>query len=327
MTFTLRQAFSTMTGMAVLTCVAGGALAQTPVPATPVQAAPVAQPAAPPQHPMIKEAQQLVTDGKVAEALALYRKALAADPTLVDAHLGAGRMLDVTGQHADAQRHFLTAIELAPPTGKAAAQTAMAVSYAYESKAAEAATFYEQVFAARMAAGNAGGATGTANAMARVYLESGDLANAEKWYRTGYETSKGIPKLTPAQTDLWEMRWLHAQARIAARRGNAADARRHADALKALLDKGENNAERPQLQYLLGYIALEAGEYDTAIAELEKANLTDSFVLGLIARAYEKKGDTAKATEYYQKVMAAPSHSINTAFSRQWAWKYLNRKP
>ncbi|MBA3297297.1 MAG: tetratricopeptide repeat protein [Acidobacteria bacterium] len=327
MTFTIRQTIALLAGVFLLGSGGDAALAQTPAPSPTPQPAPTAQPApAPaPQNPLIKEAQQLGTDGKLPEALALYRKALAADPRFVDAHLGAGRTLDLTGQHIDARRHFATAIELAAPAAKAQALTAMAVSYAFEAKAADAATFYEKVFTERMAAGNASAATGTANAMARVYLEAGDLANAEKWYRTGYETSKKIPKLTPAQTDLWEMRWLHAQARIAARRGNAADAARHAGALKALLDKGENDDERPQLQYLLGYIALEAGQYDTAIAELEKGNLTDSFVLGLIARAYEKKADTAKATEYYRKVMAATTHSINTAFSQQWARKYLTQ--
>lgn len=318
MTFTPRQAIVTITGVFLLTFVGDAAVAQNPTP-------PAAAQPAPTQHPLVKEAQQLGTDGKLAEALALYRKALVADPKLVDAHLGAGRTLDLTGQHDDARRHFATAIELADPTARAQAQTAMAVSYAFEARAADAAKVYEKVFTDRMTAANANGAAGTANAMARVYLESGDLANADKWYRTGYDTSKQIKDLTPAQTDLWEMRWLHAQARIAARRGNFTEARRQAAALKALLDKGQNDGERPQYQYLLGYIALEAGEYDAAIAELEKGTLTDSFVLGLTARAYEKKADTAKATEYYRKVMAATSHSINTAFSKQWARKYLKQ--
>lgn len=318
MTFTFRQMIATVTGVLLLIFIGNAAVAQNPTP-------PAAAQPAPAQNPLVKEAQQLVTDGKLAEALALYRKALAADPKLVDALLGAGRTLDLTGQHAEARRHFANAIEVAGPDTKDETRTAMAVSYAFEAKAADAANYYQQVFRDRMAAGNANGATGTANAMARVYLESGDPANAEKWYRTGYDTSKQIKDLTPAQTDLWQMRWLHAQARIAARRGNVTEARRHAAALKALLDKGENDGERPQYQYLLGYIAVEAGEYDTAIAELEKGNVTDSFVLGLIARAYEKKADAAKATEYYRKVMAATTHSINTAFSQQWARKYLER--
>ncbi len=283
-----------------------------------------AQPA-PERHPLVKEADQLVEDGKLADALALYRKALAADAKLVDAHLGAGRTLDLTGNHAEARKHFATAIDVATPDMKPQALTSMAVSYAFESRAAESATHYEKVFSERMAQGNPGGAAGTANAIARIYLESGDLANAEKWYRTGYDTSKQIKDLTPVQADLWEMRWLNAQARIAARRGGAAQAQRHAAAMKALVDKAGNEGERPQYQYLLGYIALEAGDSDTAIAELEKGNLTDSFVLGLIGRAYDKKADTARATEFYRKVMAATAHSINTAFAQQWARKYLKQ--
>ena len=281
----------------------------------------VAQPPAP--DPRLKEADQLVTAGKFIDALALYRKAIAADAKFVDAHLGAGRMLDLTGKHADARKHFASAIESATPEMRPQALSAMAVSYAFESKARDAAGFYEKVFNERIAQGNWNGAAGTANAIARVYLETGDFVNAEKWYRTGYDTSKRIKDLTQTQADLWEMRWFNAQSRIAARRGDAAQAQRHAAAVKTLVDKPRNEGERMQLQYLLGYIALEAGQYDTAIAELQKANLEDSFILGLLARAYEKKGDAAKAAEYYTKVMAATGHSINTAFAHQWARKYV----
>ena len=293
-----------------------GATAQNPAP--PVAAQPAATP-----HPLIKEADGLVAEGKLADALAVYRKALAADPKLVEAHLGAGRTLDLTGQYAEARRHFATAIEVAPPAVKVQALNAMAVSYAFESKAQEAASYYEKVISERMAQANPSSAAGTANAIARVYLEAGDPGSAEKWYRTGYDTSKQIKDLTPAQTQLWELRWLNAQARIAARRGDAARARTHATAMKTLLDQGQNEPERPQYQYVLGYVALEAGDYDAAIVDLEKGNLSDSFVLGLIARAYEKKGNAAKATEYYRKVMAATGHSINTAFAQQWARKFL----
>jgi hypothetical protein len=310
----LPRAIATMTLIVLMTFAAGTAPAQPPAP-----------PATRVQHPLIKEAELLVEEGKLPEALAVYRKAIAAEPTLVDAHLGAGRTLDLTGQHAEARKSFATAIDLATPDTKPQALTSMAISYAFESKAAESARFYEQVFAARMAQGNPGSAAGTANAIARIYLESRDLTNAAKWYRTGYDTSKQIKDLTPAQTDLWEMRWINAQARIAARRGDAAQARNQAAALKALADKPGNEGERPQYQYLLGYIALEAGDNDTAIAELEKGNLTDSFVLGLIGRAYEKKRDSAKATEFARKVMAATGHSINTAFAHQWARKYLKQ--
>ncbi|MEO6214200.1 MAG: tetratricopeptide repeat protein [Vicinamibacterales bacterium] len=317
MNFRYHRSVAALTGLLV-TLAVSVTVAQTPLP----QAA--ASPAAV-QNPVVKEAQQRASEGKHADALELYRKALAADPKLFDAHLGVGQMLDMLGKYEEARQQLMAAIELASPATRDQARTAMAVSYAFESKAADAGKYYEQVFNDRVAAANFNGAAATANAMARVYLESGDVPNAEKWYRTGYETSKTIKDLTPAQSDLWQMRWLHAQARVAARRGNAPDARAHATAMKTLLDKGENENERPQHQYLLGYLALEAGEFDTAVAELQKANLDDSFVVGLLAQAYEKKGDGARAAEYHNKALASRAHSLNTAFSRLWATKYLKK--
>lgn len=315
MTFNRLIPFAAGTFAAVLTLNTGSALAQNPIPAP----APTPVPAATVQDPLLKDAQQLFDDGKLPEALAMFRKAMAGNPKLVDAHLGVARVLDLTGEHADARKHFTTAIDLATGDARFQALGSMAVSYAFESKAADAAKYYEPVFKERMAAANPNAAAGAANALARIYLESGDPANAEKWYRAGFDASKQIKDLKPAQTDLWQMRWLHAQSRIAAKRGNHADAKRHAAEMKALLDKGGNDAELVQYQYLLGYIALEAGEYDAAIAALEKGNLTDPFILGLLGRAHAKKGDTAKAKEYFDKVMAAPAHTINVAFARQWA--------
>ena len=288
--------------------------------APPPQQAPA--PAAAP-NPLLQDAQKLVNAGKLEEALALFEKVIATDRKLVDAHLGAGRTLDLLGRHADARRHFTHAIDLAAVDARAQPHSAMAVSYAFEGNAAESAKFYQKVFDERMAAGNAGAAAGTANALARVYLETGDLENAEKWYRTGYETSKQIKDISEVERSLWLMRWHNAQGRIAARRGNAADAQRHAAALSELLAKGQNEDERPQYHYLLGYIALEAGEHDRALAELQKANPADPFVVGLLGRVYEKKGDAANARASYQKVLAMPAHSLNAAFARRWAHAYL----
>ena len=169
-------------------------------------------------------------------------------------------------------------------------------------------------------AGALDGAAATCNAIARVYLESGDLNAAENWYRRGYETSKMTKSLPQDQVDLWELRHLHAQSRIAARRGNRGEAERLANQVKQLVDKGGLNEEqRPVYQYLLGYNALYAKRYAAAIAELAKADQRDPFVLGLVAQAYEGLGDQVKAREFYQQVLASNAHSIQNAFARPMA--------
>ncbi len=285
-----------------------------------------AQPPAPPAQgddplELVKQARKLNLDGKQDEALALYRRALERSPDLVDAHLGAGIALDLKGNYKEARLHFAKAIELAPDGGRNQALTAMGVSYAFENDAKGSSTFYRHVFDRQMASQDLGGAAETANALGRVQLESGDLDEAFKWYQTGYETSRRQPKLPGDQIDLWDLRWAHAQARIAARKGQAAEARAEIAIVQALVDKGTNPEQRIQLPYLIGYVDLYLKDDRSAIAQLEKADQTDPFILVLLARAHERLHEDAQARAYYEKVLASNAHSLNNAFARPLARK------
>jgi tetratricopeptide (TPR) repeat protein len=164
----------------------------------------------------------------------------------------------------------------------------MAVSWAFESKADEAARYYQRIFDAQMQAKDRGGAAGTANALGRIYLESGNLDKAEQWYRTGYETAKQIPELPANQIALWEMRWHNAQGRIAARRKNPALAQTHVAEAKAWLDKSANEGQRVFHPYLTGYVAFFGGNYKQAVTILQGTRQT--CVLGPIEQATRSGG-------------------------------------
>jgi tetratricopeptide (TPR) repeat protein len=272
---------------------------------------------------LVKQARKLNSEGKQDAALALYRQALDRSPDLFDAHVGAGIALDLQGTYKEARKHFARAIEIAPDGSKNQALSAMAVSYAFERDAAGASRFYRQVFDRQESTQDLGGAAETANALGRIYLESGDFDNAFKWYQTGYETSRREPKVTDDQIDLWNMRWAHAQARIAARKGRIDEARKQTAAVKAILDKGTNDDQRIQYPYLAGYVALYSKDYQSAIGELQKADQRDPFILELLAQAYEKTGDVARAREYHTQVLASNAHSLNNAFARPLARKKI----
>jgi hypothetical protein len=94
-----------------------------------------------------------------------------------------------------------------------------------------------------------------ANEMARVCIDSGDLDAAHKWYQIGHNTGLKEPDIKPARQDLWHFRWEHAQARIAARHGDQAEAQKHVAAAKAILDKGTIPEQAPFFPYLKGYVA------------------------------------------------------------------------
>jgi tetratricopeptide (TPR) repeat protein len=123
--------------------------------------------------------------------------------------------------------------------------------------------------------------------------------------------------------NLWAFRWANAQARIAARRGQRDEAQKQVAAAKAALDKANNPDQAPYFPYLTGYVAFYGGDYKTAIADLERANQEDPFILLLLAQSYEKSGNTARAKEYYQKILANNGHGPTNAFARPVAKKKL----
>jgi tetratricopeptide (TPR) repeat protein len=283
----------------------------------------VAQPGDDPIE-LVKEGRKLNAAGKQAEALALYERALKIDPGLFDAHLAAGIALDLQGNHARAKLHLTRALDLGKDGQRGQALSALAVSYTFERRVADAASHYQRQFDERMKAEAYDGAAATANALGRVYLETGDVDNAMKWYETGYRTSRKLTSIPLDQSDLWEMRWEHALSRIAARRGSADGAAAHAATVKVILDKGRLGADQlPAYHYLIGYNALHLGRIDDAIAELLQADQRDPFILGLLAQAYEKKGDAAKARQYYGLVMESNAHSLQNAFARPLAKERL----
>ena len=117
---------------------------------------------------------------------------------------------------------------------------------------------------------------------------------AANWYKTGYETAMRKTDMKDADKNLWAFRWAHAQARIAARRGQRDEAPKQVAAAKAALDKANNPDQAQFFPYLTGYVAFYDGDYKTAITELRKASQEDPFILMLLAQSYEKVGDAAR---------------------------------
>jgi tetratricopeptide (TPR) repeat protein len=291
-------------------CLEQAAKAQTPAPSDDVQA-------------LVKRGQKFNSEGKHDEALKLYQQALEKSPNSYEAHLESGVALDLKGDYAAARKHLQIAIDVAPPDQKNRALRVMAFSYVFESNSAEAEKYEKQAFDALIAKPDFEAAAGVANELARIKLESGDIDSAAKWYKTGYDTAMRKTDMEETDKNLWAFRWAHAQARIAARRGQLDEAQKQIAAAKAALEKANNPDQAPFFPYLTGYVAFYAGDYKTAITELGKANQEDPFILMLLAQSHEKAGDAARAKEYYGKVMANNSHGPTNALARPVARKKL----
>jgi tetratricopeptide (TPR) repeat protein len=277
------------------------------------------------QPDFVKQGQQLIREEKPDEALTLYRKTLQTTPDSVPANIAAGSVLDLMGKGEEARKYFSKAIEVADtPEHKSGARRAMAMSYAFEGNCKKTVDYEQQVFDYYRSVKNFFQQGEIADEAARVCIDSGDLDAAEKWYKIGHDAGLNEPDIEPARQDLWNFRWEHAQARIAARRGEPPEAQKHVAAAKVILDKGTISEQTQFFPYLKGYVAFCAGEYKTALDELSKANQNDPFIQCLIGQTYEKLGEKDKAVEYYHKAFTASSHNPATAYAVPFARKKLS---
>src|SRR5258708_1224014 len=284
---------------------------------------PPAQPQQQQQPEFIRQGQQLMRDGKLEEALALYRQTLQTSPDSLPAMNAAGVVLDLMGKGSEARKYFAKAIELSPtPERKAAAHRAMAMSWAFEGDCQKTLEHQQQTLDYFVSVKDFFQQGEIADEGARVCLDAGDWKTALKWYQMGHDAGIREPEIKPDRQDLWAFRWEHAQSRIAARQGHKDEAQKHVDAAKAILAKGTNPQQVPFLPYLTGYVALYSGDYKTALEELQKSNQNDPFIQCLIAEAYEKLGDKSKAMEYWRKASVTTAHNPAGAY----AWRVTRKK-
>jgi tetratricopeptide (TPR) repeat protein len=276
------------------------------------------------QPEFIKQGQQLMRDGKLEDALALYRQTLQSSPDSFIADIAAGNVLDLLGRGEEARKYFEKAINIAEkPEQKTTAERAMAMSYAFEGDCRKTVEYEQKTLQYYAGLKDFFRQGEIADEAARVCIDAGDLETALQWYQKGHDTGLKEPDIKAARVDLWNFRWEHAQARILARRGKPAEAQEHVAAAKAILDKGTNPEQATFFPYLAGYVAFYGGDYKKALDELLKANQNDPFIQCLIGQTYEKMKDKDKAVEFYRKAAAAIQHNPPGAYAIPFSKKRL----
>lgn len=276
---------------------------------------------------LLRQAAQQMREGHEDEAVATAQNAVAQYPESSQAENGLGNMLDFAGRHPEARAAFAKAADLAPNAdAKSRAHRAIAISYGFEGNCDGVVQAEQPEYQRFLDAKDFYNAGEVANELARLCFDAGTIDVAEHWYRVGEEAGLHEPGIKPDREDLWHYRTAHALARIAARRGNKAEAAKQVAAAKALLDRGNMPAQQAEfLPYLEGYVALWTGDARGAVEALQKANQNDPYILGLEAQAYEKLGQKDTAVGYYREVMASTVHNPTTAGSRPLARKKLEQ--
>jgi len=274
--------------------------------------------------------------------------AVASIPLLVSAQSGratapaddarTAAQLDVAGKTREARVIFQRMIDTAPtPLAKATAERGMAMSYAFDGDCTDTIKYEDMViayWATREAAEpqNAFFQQGVmANEGARVCIDNGQFDTAEEYYRRGTDYGLREPEPKTHPKSLWAFRMTHALARLAARRGDAAEARKQVAEARRILDSDKTMAEAQErfFPYLEGYVDLYLSNYNAALTQLNAAvaipaNATDPFMQTLLAMTHEKMGHADQAKAFYQKAYdLATAHNPPAAFVRPFARKKL----
>jgi tetratricopeptide (TPR) repeat protein len=250
--------------------------------------------------------------------------------------------LDVQGATREARVIIQHVIDTATvPATRAAAQRAMAMSYAFDADCANAVKYEEMVIAYWVTRETAEPQNAfyqqgeMANEAARVCIDAGELDVAERYYRRGSELGLKEPDPRTHPKSLWDYRLAHAVGRLAARRGDKVEAQRQVALARKVLDGDPAMAAQQErfFPYLTGYVALYTNDLVTAEAELTKTlalqgNQNDPFMHCLLAMTYEKLGQPAKARELYEKAYGlATAHNPPAAFARPFARKKIGAPP
>ena len=257
---------------------------------------------------------------------------------VVDTPQRQAQALDREGKGAEARVIWQRLIDNATePAARAAMQRRMAMSWGFEGHCGNAVKYEEMVIAywvtrEREEPQKAFYQQGEmANEAARVCIDAGDFNAAERMYLRGAELGNREPAPRTHPRSLWDYRTAHARARLAAQRGNRAEALKQVALARKILDSDSAMAG-PQERfypYLVGYVALYTGDLRTAETEFTRAvamrgNQDDPYQHYLLAMTYEKLGQDQKAMELYQKAYdLATSHNPPAAFTRPAARKKL----
>ena len=278
---------------------------------------------------LVKQGRALFSQGRHDEAERLYRQAMSLSPRSFEAARALGILLNIKGQYPEARTFLERAVKVAPTvTVRHQAMASLALSYAFEGRMDAVQREYEALRRSQQNDGDASGAAASARSLGRLLLESGDTANGRKWYELGYQEWKPQPTQPESERLLWELRWRHMQARVAAREGRIDEAKRLLREFEDLMkQRGRLSEDNSLYRWVAGYVAYYAREYDAAIDHLTHGDTNDPFILDLIGKSYEAKGDVTNARQYYRRVMESNVYNLQSAIARPHARAMLIGQP
>jgi tetratricopeptide (TPR) repeat protein len=270
-------------------------------------------------NPYDSYAELLLKMGRFDEAIAQYQKALAIDANFINSHQGIAAALMYQGKAAEA------AAELQKITDKARSDAerrtalfALTVVDVDSGKLDQALTDLDKQYALGEKTNDVAAMTADLQFKGNIMLEMGKPDEAMALFERSLKltTDSDLSQEIKANATNFQH---YNLARVAIAKKDLATAKTETEAFRS---GTKNPLQTKQVHELLGMIALEAKDYDAALAELQQANQQNPYDLYRQCQAYQGKGDAAKAKEFCTKAATFNSlPQLNLAFVRTKAAK------
>jgi len=271
-------------------------------------------------NPYDSYAELLLKMGKYDASIEYYQKALKVNPNFVNSFLGIATDLNYLGKFDDARQHLQKLYSIARNDGeKRAAHFAITLSYVHEGNIVKALEELKKQFALAEKINDAGAMAGDMIIMGNINYEAGNYDKA----LTHFEKSLKIIQGSNLSKEIKENAnriFLYNSGRVALKQKDFASAKAKAEQFLSQVSALNSPFQIRLAHELAGMIALEEKDFEKAITEFASGNQQNPYNLYRMALAYQGKGDSAKAKEYFKKTANFNSlNDLNLAFIRKKA--------
>ena len=275
-------------------------------------------------NPYDSYAELLLKMGRFDDSMVQYHKALSVDPHFAPSHFGIAGDLLYSGKSDEAQAELQKMADQARNDGELrTAFFGMAVVAADSGKLDKALQAIDRQYAVAEKKNDVAFMAADLQAKGNILSEMQNYDGAAQQFERSLQLMQSS-SLSQEIKDNANLQHHFNDAGLAIARKDYSAAKAHAEEFRKGAEATRNDLQLKQAHELAGRIAFAEKNYDLAIAELQQANEQNPRNLYRLGQAYEAKGDSAKAREYY--VQAAGFNSLpqlNYSFVRMKAQKLV----
>jgi tetratricopeptide (TPR) repeat protein len=268
-------------------------------------------------NPYDSYAELLLKMGRFDDSITQYHKALSVDPQFAASHFGMAGDLMYAGKSEEAQAELQKMADQARNDGELrTALFGMAVVAADSGKLDKALQAMDKEYAVAEKKNDVAAMAADLQAKGNILVEMLKHDEAGQQFERSVDLVQSS-SLSQEMKDNATLLHHFNEAGLAIGKKDYTAAKAHAEEFRKGAEATRNEMQLKQAHELAGRIALAEKNYDTAIAELQQANDQNPRNLFRLGQAYQGKGDSTKAREYYAQAAGFNSlPQLNYAFIR-----------